>query len=203
MDDPAPDFRACWEGWKADLDRVARRDRWGRAFLVVGWVHLGLCLVGQAIYRGPGTDKGLYAAIIFGDALLGLAILRVMVGWGVHRESPLAALLLRVWGTFLLISLNLTTLNGLTGYSVDWFKLGWCAISSFGFAMTAWLLGLRYLVFAFQMYFTGLAMAAWPDHQYLIYGVSWWAALQVLGGALERHRLRASRAEPEAIGAGR
>ena len=46
----------------------------------------------------------------------------------------------------------------------------------------------RYFVPAVQMYFTGLLMVRYPDWQYLIYGVSWWAAFQGTGVILERRR---------------
>ena len=35
------------------------------------------------------------------------------------------------------------------------------------------------------MYFTGLSMVAFPEWQYLIYGVSWWATFQGIGLTLE------------------
>ena len=70
----------------------------------------------------------------------------------------------------------------------DWFKPVWCTLSTFGFAMTAWLVSRWFLVPAVQMSLTGMMMVRFPEHAYFIYGISWWIALHTVALALEKVR---------------
>jgi hypothetical protein len=180
--------------WKAllvaDLRREARARPWGPAVMAVGWVHLASFAVCQAVYsacvRAPWVSLVLWAL----ELAAVLAAVRAVAGPGWFRESPAVGLVLRVWVTFLILSFNVASLNTLTGLSSDWFKPVWCTLSSFGFATMAWLFGPRYLVPAFQMYFTSLLMVRFPGWNYAIYGASWCAALQWVGLDLARRRAR-------------
>jgi hypothetical protein len=179
-------------GWKyyliAELRDVGLRRRWGPAVMAVGWVHLLFFLVCQTVYntgmRAP------WASILLWSTEIGAVLLatRLTAGKGWLQASPSIGLIARVWITFLILSFNVASLNTLTGFGVDWFKPVWCTLASFGFATMAWLFGLRYLIPAFQMYFTGLLMVRFPQWNYLIHGVSWCAALQVIGYDLARRR---------------
>jgi hypothetical protein len=107
------------------------------------------------------------------------------------RATPLAGILGRVWGTFLLLSFNLTTMNSLTGIDAsEWFKPALTNLATFAFATTAYLLTPRYFIPAVQMYFTGLLMIAFPKHAYVIHGTSWLLTLETLGIILVRRRRR-------------
>ena len=119
--------------------------------------------------------------------------MRLVAGKNWIREAPAVELIARVWITFLILSFNVASLNTLTGWSVDWFKPVWCTLASFGFATMAWLFGLRFLIPAFLMYFTGLLMVKFPEWNYLIHGISWWATLQSLGWDLIRRSERLAR----------
>lgn len=180
--------------WKTPLmddlcDQAIRRP-WGPALMVVGVVHLGFFLVCQTFYtagiRFPAVSPSLWAAELFAV----LAALRKVAGRGWAHESPAVGLILRVWITFLILSFSAASLNSLTGLSHDWFKIVWCTLSSFGFATMAWLFGLRFLVPAFQMYFTALLIVRFPQWAYLIHGVSWCVALQYVGLDLARRRAK-------------
>jgi hypothetical protein len=181
-------------GWRfllmADLSDQALRRPWGHAVMAVGWVHLSFFLVCQAAYtagvRAPWVSLVLWAA----ELAAVLLALRWVAGKDWIHASPAIGLIVRVWITFLILSLNVATLNSLTGWSVDWFKLVWCTLSSFGFATMAWLFGLRFLIPAFQMYFTGLLMSRYPQWAYVIYASSWCVALQYVGWDLVRRRAR-------------
>ena len=191
-------------GWRfllmADLTDQAVRRSWGPALMAIGWVHLAFFLVCQAVYtagvRAPVVSLSLWAAELFAV----LVAMRFVAGRDWIRASPAIGLIVRVWITFLILSFNVATLNSLTGWNVDWFKLVWCTLSSFGFATMAWLFGLRLLIPAFQMYFTSLLMSRFPQWAYLIYAGSWCATLQYLGWDLMRRRSRivAARSHPEA-----
>lgn len=95
-----------------------------------------------------------------------------------------------MWATFFILAFSVAMSNNLTGWTLDWFKLVWTTLSSFGFATMAWLLHPSFLVFAFQVYFTCLVMVQLPGWSYLILGVSWCVASQAPGLVLERSGAR-------------
>lgn len=162
----------------------AKRGRWGIAFVAIGWVHLATFLACQAIADPNVKSNPGHAGLWLADALASIGLLRAIAGRGWYRDSAAAVLVVRIWGTFLILAFSLATLNGLAGWSHDWFKPPWATLSSFGFATMAWLFDLRFLIFAVQMYLTGLLMVLFPGWNYLIFGVSWSLALQVIGGVL-------------------
>jgi hypothetical protein len=96
----------------------------------------------------------------------------------------------RVWGTVLILSFNLASMNTLMGLEHEWFKPVLCTIAAFGFMMMAYLVSAWFFAAAVQMYFTGLLMVYQMDYCYLIHGVSWWLALMVIGGTMEVRRRR-------------
>ena len=186
MNDQSPDLR----GWKAalaaDVLRVAARDRWGWALMAIGWVHLAAFLTCQAIYDPARLSDPRHLALWLAELAAILGVMRWVAGPGWYRASAGSGLVIRVWVTFLILAFNVVSLNTLIGWKVDWFKPVWATLSSFGFATMAWLFGPRFLIPAVQMYFTGLLMVRFPRANYLIYGVSWWGALQGIGLALGR-----------------
>lgn len=172
----------------ADLDRDAARGRWGLALIVVGWLHLAAFLACHAIYQADIRSDLRHPALWALEVASVIAAFRKVSGPGWWRASPAAGLLVRIWGTFLILTFNVATYNSLTGWSLDWFKPVWTTLSTFGFATMAWLIDLRFLVVAVQMYLTGLVMIRYPHQNYWIYGLSWWAALQAIGFTLEARR---------------
>ncbi len=182
----------------ADLERVAVRDRWGRAFMAVGWVHLATFLACQALYSYGAAHDIYYLSLWALELAVNLWVFRRLAGRGWCRVTPLASILSRVWATFLILSFNVATLNTLTGWQLDWFKPVWAVLSTFGFATTAYLTSLWFFVPAVQMYFTGLLMVRFPGLSYAIYGFSWWAAFQGIGWTLERRRSRPALVPAEA-----
>lgn len=191
--------------WKselvAELDRVAIRDRWGLALMLLGWNHLAVFLTCHVIYV-MGDRQNIHYLGLWGlEFATNVWIIRRVAGSGWLHTTPLAGVIARIWATFLILSFNLATLNSLTGFSIEWFKLGWTSLSTFGFAATAYLASLWYFVPAVQMYFTGLVIFLKPDWAYLIYGVSWWAAFQGIGLTLEvkRRRMLVIKYEPKPL----
>lgn len=176
---------------------TATRERWGRTMIALGWLHLAFFGVCQAIYDWPAHRPWQHVALWFVEVVAILVLLRKMNGRLWFQKTPLAGVVVRIWSTFLIIAFNSATLNAMTGFSVDWFKLSWTALSTFGFASTAWLLGPKFLIPAVQMYFTGLIVAKYPQWAFAIYGVSWWAALLGIGVYAERlPRERAAESKP-------
>ena len=177
---------------RSEIQQTVIRRRLGLALIAVGWLHLGLFVVCQVIVDPAVASDLRHAGLWIVDLLGSVAILRLVCGAGWYRDSPAAVLVSRVWGTFLILAFSLAILNVLSGWSHDWFKPPWATISSFSFAMMAWMFDVRFLLLAFQMYVTGLLMITFPKSNYLIFGVSWWLALQMLGIVLWRIALRAT-----------
>jgi hypothetical protein len=156
--------------------------------MAVGWVHLVFFLACQAVYFWGQKSERLTLLLWALELAAVLVAMRRVAGRDWIRESPGVALVVRIWVTYLILSFNVASLNHLTGYTIDWFKPAWCTLASFGFAMLAWLFGYRYLIWAVQMYFTGLLMVQFRDWNYAINGLSWLVILHAIGRGLERQR---------------
>jgi hypothetical protein len=175
---------------RADLFQVGIRRPWGRALMVLGWVHLGFFLACQAVYTWGHKSEWLTLSLWALELFAVLVAMRRVAGRDWIRESPGVALVVRIWVTYLILSFNVASLNRLTGWTIDWFKPAWCTLASFGFATLAWLFGPRFLIWAVQMYFTGLLMVQFRDWNYAINGLSWFVIFQAVGFDLERKRAR-------------
>jgi hypothetical protein len=178
--------------WKSTLAADARttftRGRWPYALMAIGWVHLGFFAIEQAIWNPKEYSDWRYPLLWLLELVTILVVLRKVAGRGWLYTSPAVALVTRFWATFLILSFNLSTLNAFTGWSMNWYKPVWATLSTFLFASLAWLFQPKFLFLAVQMYFTGLLMVKFPHWDYLIYGLSWWAALQAIGLSLLKSR---------------
>ncbi len=193
-----PTFAEARSAWVHDLDLVAARDRWGLALMGVGWVHLLFFAGLQTMHLSGNRHNWQYVTlwgVEFGTVLL---VIRWVAGPGWAGSSPLAGVIARVWGTVLILSFNLASLNSLMGLDHEWFKPVLCTIASFGFMMMAYLVSNWFFAAAVQMYFTGVIMATFLNFAYLIHGISWWASLMVIGGVLQ-HRRACLRLKPITI----
>jgi hypothetical protein len=182
------ELKAWRAGLAADLHRVAVRDRWGRALIAIGWLHLAVFLACQLLVWKAILGGAPYLALWSLELLGMFVIFRRIAGRGWVHRTPMAGVVLRIWVTFLILAFNAMSLNNLTGWSIVWFKPAWATLSSFGFATMAWLVSPWFLLAAVQMYFTGLLMALNNETGYLVYALSWWVALQAIGLVLERRR---------------
>jgi len=192
MSDPLPGHTsASWsQQIRKEASGSAARGRWGVALVAVGWVHLASFLGCQALMDPAIVSDLRHTGLWIVDVLVSLVVIRSIAGKGWYRDSAAATLIVKLWGTFLILTFSLATLNNLSGWWHDWFKPPWATLASFGFAAMAWLFDVRFLAFAVQMYATGLLMITFPRWNFLIYGVSWWLALQVLGLTLWRRARR-------------
>lgn len=156
-----------------ELESVARAGRWDLALMAIGVWHLCVFLALHRLYlRGdeaPWKHIGLWSV----DMLGALGWMRIFSGPGWIRSTPLAGLLVRVWGTFCILAFNLATLNTLTGHVPNWYKLGWGVLSTFGFMMMTFLLSPWFFLAAVWMFLMDLALAVTPKAQFLIYGGAW------------------------------
>jgi hypothetical protein len=174
----------------AELDRVALRDRWGLALILVGWLHLAVFVICQALY-GTGDRAKSHFLPLWGVDLVASCLIfrRFLVGPSRGPTPSLLTLVARIWITFLILAFSTASLNSLVGFETDWFKAIWATLSTFGFATMAWIFHLRFLVPAVQMSLSALLIAQYPDYAYGIYGATWCIALCTVGLALERRRV--------------
>jgi hypothetical protein len=178
-------------GWKVELkeelDAALERGagRWSRAIAAVGWIHLASSLLCQAIYAPEVQRDPRLVYVWIGELAVVLAGLRMTAGRGWFRSSPAIGVVVRLFGTFLILSFNLLMLNELLGWETRWYKPAWGTLSTFFFAALAWLFTPRMFIPAVQMYVTALLMIRFRHLDNLIYGVSWWLALMGIS-----HRLR-------------
>ena len=169
---------------------AAIHGRWGLGLMAIGWVHLATFMSCHVLYVTGDRRAVPYMAVWCLELAVVVALIRRMVtNNGRIPPPPMVGLLARVWITFILIGLSAVSINRLSGMPPEWFKAVWCALSAFGFAMTAWLVSLWFLAPAVQMSLTGLLMVSFPMSAYLIYAVSWWLSLHGVAFVLERARL--------------
>lgn len=179
-------------GLRADLDATFARGagRWSRAIAAVAWIHLVSFLICQAIYRPEVQRDPRLMLVWVGELVTVLVALRAIAGPGWVRSSTSVGVITRLWGTFLILSFNLVTLNELLGWETRWYRPAWGTLSTFFFASLAWLFSTRLFIPAVQMYFTALLMVRFRDQDNLIYGVSWWLALMGIVYRVRRRELR-------------
>src|SRR6185312_5466072 len=79
-----------------DLERVALRNRWGLALMVVGWSHLGFFLVCQTMFSAGNRTSSHYLALWAAEFAANLWIIRRIAGPGWARSTPLGGVLVRV-----------------------------------------------------------------------------------------------------------
>ena len=185
-----PTFSEGRAAWVADLGRVASRDRWGVALIGAGCVHLAFFLLCQAMHAAGDRRGWHYVGLWALELATVLGMIRRVAGPGWVRATPLAGLIARVWGTVLILSFNLASLNSLSGLDHEWFKPVLCTVAAFGFMMMAYLISAWFFALAVQMSFTGMLMTLYLEYSYLIHGLSWWVALVTIGGILEARRRR-------------
>ena len=164
------------------LVQDARSQRFSSRIALFGWVHLVIFALCEVLFlRGDRTAT--HFLPLWGlDVLAAAMLFRPHVLATSRMDSAQATrLLLRVWLTFAILCLSSASLNSITGFEIDWFKISWAMLGTFGFAMLAWVLHLAFLIPAVQMSLTALLIAAHPEHAYAIFGVSWFAILQGMG----------------------
>ena len=165
------------------------RRRLGLALALVGWLHLiafGACwwLTVGVGYHGAGG----YLAIWCAELLGALGILRVCAGsWPGDEQGRLVA---RVWLSYLLLAANLCTMNGLRGHQMFELFPAMASLASFGFLMMTFAVDGRFFAAVLVMFVSGLLMAAWHLHAYLIFAVAWWTVLNGIALAIQPRSVR-------------
>jgi len=182
---PARDWKASLS---AELDRTIVRGggRWSRALMAVAWIHLIGFAVCHTLHSPTGDSDPRHILVWFIELVAVFVAMRLVAGRGWFWSPPAVHLIGRLWLTLLILSFSLSTLNATIGWQTLWFKAAWGTLSSFFFAVLAWLFTSRFLILAVQMYFTALLMARFMAWNNLIYGASWWLALMGLAWSVRR-----------------
>ena len=179
-------------GWKAqfvrELSETVRNDRWSTVLYSIAGIHLLAFLITQWMYD-PARDSDPRLLGVWIVELLAIwAALRAITGcWG-YRLDTAPGVVLRVWVTFFILDFNSVLMNAQSGWAIHWYRLAWPTLSTFGFATLAWLVNVRFLIPAVQMWVTGLILVRFPTWSYAVYGVSWTAALVGTAWWIDRDR---------------
>lgn len=173
---------------REQLARLARRRRWGPAFILVGWLHLlafGFCYYLNFVldFHVPAA----YLATWIGEVLGCWLIFRLLSGRRVEPIEPLERFVRRVWITYLVLGFNLCSLHTLRGHQFFEFFPAIASLASFAFIMLAIVVDRRFFAAVLVMYPTGLLMAAFFLHAYLLFAIAWWLVLNGLGITLMQH----------------
>ncbi len=178
--------------WKAalaaELDRaiVQGGGRWSRGLMAIAWIHLIAFVVCHTLHSPTHDSDPRHILVWFIELVAVFVAMRAVAGKGWFWSPPAIHLVGRLWLTLLVLSFSLATLNATMGWETLWFKAAWGTLSSFFFAVLAWLYTPRFLILAVQMYLTALLMARFMDWNNLIYGVSWWIALMAIAWTVRR-----------------
>ena len=161
------------------LERLARERNWGLSLVLVGWLHLlafSLCYyltIVQDYHEAAG-----YLAVWVGElACMGL-IFRLCGGpRSAQPTPPLVRFLIRVWIAYFVLAFNLGTLNTLRGHKMFEFFPAMASLASFGFLVMTFAVSRRFFAAVLVMFASGLLMAAFLLHAYLIFALAWWIVL--------------------------
>jgi hypothetical protein len=171
--------------------RLARQRRWGLSLALVGWLHLlafGVCYY-LTIVRDYHEPAG-YLAVWVGE-LLGVGLIFRLCGGPRPAEQarqPLERLVVRVWVSYLLLVFNLGTLNTLRGHRMFEFFPATATLASFAFLVMTFVLSRRFFAAVLVLFGSGLLMAAYLLHAYLVFALAWWLVLNGIGLRLLRTR---------------
>jgi hypothetical protein len=173
------------------LLRRARQHNWGLALLLVGWLHLlafALCYY-LTIVRDYHEAAG-YLAVWVGELCGMVLIFRICGGRRLADDPapPLERLIVRVWVSYFLLAFNLGSMNTLRGHKLFELFPATASLASFAFLVMTFAVSRRFFGAVLVMFPSGLLMAAFLLHAYLIFALAWWLVLNGIGLGLLRER---------------
>lgn len=171
---------------REQLLHVAARRNWGLSLLLIGWLHLlafSVCyyLTIAADYHGSAGYLAVWLSELCGVGL----IFRLCGGPRDGREEvPLARFVARVWIAYFVLAFNLGTMNTLRGHKLFELFPAMASLASFAFLTLTFAINRRFFYAVLVMFASGLLMAAYHVHAYLVFALAWWVVLQGTGLAL-------------------
>jgi len=179
------------------LARLASQRHWGLTLVLIGWLHLFAFLVcyGMTILLDYHEAPG-YLTVWFSE-LAGVGLLFRLCGGPRSPEAPppLARFVYRVWIAYFLLAFNLASMNTLRGHRLFELFPAMASLASFAFLIMTFTIHRRFFAAVLVMFFSGLLMAAFLLHAFLVFAVAWWLVLNGIGWQLmqqqqtENHRV--------------
>lgn len=172
------------------LALLARQRHWGLTLVLIGWLHLVAFLVcyGMTIVLDYHEAPG-YLTVWFSE-LAGVGLLFRLCGGPRSLEAPppLARFVYRVWIAYFLLAFNLASMNTLRGHRLFELFPAMASLASFAFLVMTFAIHRRFFAAVLVMFFSGLLMAAFLLHAFLVFAVAWWLVLNGVGWQLMRHQ---------------
>lgn len=171
------------------LAALARRRRWPLALMLTGWLHLAafsVCYYLTIVEEYHGSAG--YLLIWLGE-MCGMGLVFRLCGGARERTDapgPLERFVRRVWIAYFVLAFNLGSLNTLRGHEMFEFFPAIASLASFAFIMLGVVLDRRFFLAMLVMFASGLFMAAYLPHAYLIFALAWWVVLNGIGLVLWR-----------------
>jgi hypothetical protein len=177
---------------QVELGRLARQRRWGLSLILLGWLHLfafGLCYY-LTIVCSYHQSSG-YLAIWVAE-LLGMALIFRLCGGPRPADLPVPPLerfIVRVWISYFLLAFNLGTMNTLRGHALFELFPAMASLGSFAFLVMSFGVHRDFFGAVVVLFVSGLLMAAYLLHAYLIFALGWWLILNRIGLRLWQNAL--------------
>jgi hypothetical protein len=163
----------------------ARERNWGLALVLVGWLHLlafSFCYfmtVGWDYHGAAG-----YLAV-WGSELCGMGLIfRLCGGRQVEPSPPLTRFVMRVWIAYFVLAFNLCSMNALRGHKMFELFPAMATLASFAFLVMTFTIDRRFFAAVLVTFASGLLMAAFLLHAFLVFALAWWLILNGIGVTL-------------------
>ncbi len=176
----------------AQFERTAAVENHWLMYTLLGWENLTACGLSHYLLTGPigQTARWPYVVMWLVQIVIAIATIKLVTGRQRIEESPLEPINKRVWVMFLFLCINVAVLNVIAGYEVFVFLPVLAVLSSFGFTVMTAVMSPRFMAAGLGMFATGIVMARFPEHGFLIYGAGWLVILQTMGIIFLRKRER-------------
>lgn len=179
----------CTPEQMADLWQRARERHWGVALILIGWLHLfaflGCYYFTIVLDYHEATP---YLTLWFGE-LLGMWLIFRCCAWNQPRgRGPvLESFIRRVWLAYFLLAFNLASMNTLRGHEMFELFPAMASLGSFAFLMLTIVLSWRFFGAVLILFASGLLMATFFWHAFLIFAIAWWLVLNGIGWHIWQH----------------
>jgi len=168
------------------LNRLARRQRWGLSLLLVSWLHLLAFSLCDYLTVARGYHEAAGYLMIWACELCGAGLIFRLCSGPRPAEAPppLARFVVRVWLAHFVLAFNLCTMNTLRGHRLFELFPAMASLASFAFLVMTIAVSRRFFAAVLVMFAAGLLMSAYLLRAYLIFALAWWLVLNGIGWVL-------------------